>query len=322
MNKYIVTIVLAIATLAALGQQSWQLSQYMSNAYLVNPASAGEQQMLDINLSYRQQWLNTQYAPRSYYLCGTSRIFAPRSIKPTTVSTSKSDALLNQKGKIRHAVGGILFRDEFGAFSYSAFGASYNVHIPINRAWTISAALKGSMKNWVFNPNRIQAGPTNDPALQAFTASSQAYNDWIPSVDVGLYAYSKHLFISYSTDQLTQGELTFGNSPVTPALQATHYGMAGCRIIINQDFHLIPSTLIKYTQSAPVVMDFNVKLDVQDRYFAAIGYRHNSDIILTGAVFVSNTVKIGYSFDYPLNETRSLGFGSHELFFGIELFKR
>lgn len=320
--KVNLTIILLLISSTFYAQQSWQVSQYMSNGYLINPASAGEKQMLDINMSFRQQWIGTQSAPKSFYISGTSRIFAPRSLKASTIPTSKSAEHFNEKGRIKHGAGAIIFRDEFGAFSYTSFGGSYNVHIPINRSWTFSAALKGSMKNWSFDPNKTQAGTANDPTLQAFTASAQAFNDWVPSLDAALYVYSEQLFFSYATDQLTQGELQFGKSPVTPALNATHYGMMGGRIIVNQNLHILPSTLIKYTDVAPVSVDLNLKFDVQDRYFAAVGYRWNSDIILTGAVFVNDMLKVGYSFDYPLTETRSLGFGSHELFVGIELFKK
>lgn len=320
--KYITLFLFVLIFSSVNAQQSWQVSQYMANRYLVNPASAGERQMLDFNMSYRQQWLGTQYAPKTIYLSGTSRILAPRTIKSTTLPTSNSDQYSNEKGKLKHAVGGIVLRDDFGAFSYTSIGASYNVHVPLTRSWTLSAALKGSMKNWAFDPNKTQAGTSTDPTLQAFAASAQAFNDWVPSIDIGLYAYSKHLFFSYASDQLTQGEMKFKNSPVTPALNMTHYGMIGGRIIVNQNLHIVPSTLIKYTATAPAAVDVNVKFDVQDRYFAAIGYRWNSDIILTGAVFISDMLKVGYSFDYPLTDTKSLGFGSHELFIGIELFKK
>lgn len=320
--KSIFTFILLISVTAVSAQQSWQLSQYLSNGYLVNPAGAGEKQMLDLNMSFRQQWIGTQYAPRTFYISGASQIFGSKSRRPTTIPTSKSTQQLNKKGKVKHAVGGIVLRDEFGAFANTSFGASYNIHVPISRTWTLSAALKGSMKNWVFDPRKTQAGTINDPTIQAFTASSQAFNDWIPSLDIGLYAYSKHLFFSYASDQLTRGTLNFENSPVNPTLQSTQYGMIGGRIIVNQNLHIVPSTLIKYTKAAPASFDLNLKFDVQDRYFAAIGYRWNTDIILTGAVFVSDIVKVGYSFDYPLTETRSLGFGSHELFVGIELFKK
>ena len=318
--KSIISIICILTFSVAGAQQSWQLSQYLANNYLVNPASAGERQMLDLNMSYRQQWVGSQYAPKTYYVSGASRIFSPKSFRPTTLPTSKSD--LNEQGKIKHGVGAILFRDDFGAFSYTSMGASYAVHVPLSRSWTFSAAIKGSMKNWVFDPSKTQTGTANDPTLQAFAASSQAFNDWVPSVDVGLYAYSLHVFISYATDQLTQGQLKFENSPVTPLLTTTHYGMIGGRIILNQHVHIVPSTLNKYTAAAPASVDLNVKLDVQDRFFTAVGYRWNSDIILSGAVFVNDILKVGYSFDYPLTETKSLGFGSHELFLGIELFKK
>ncbi|GAB5538423.1 MAG: type IX secretion system membrane protein PorP/SprF [Salibacteraceae bacterium] len=302
-------------------QQTWQVTQYMSNAYLVNPATAGEREMLDLNVSFRQQWLGSQYAPRTFYVSGTSQIFAPRKVNSTTLPTS-SDYQPNKKGKLRHAVGGIVLQDQFGAFSYTSFGASYNVHVPLSKSWTLSTALKATAKNWVFDPSKTQTGTAQDPTLSAFAANSQAFNDWIPSIDFGVYAYSRYLFFSYASDQLTQGELQFENAPVSPALQMTHYGMVGGRIPLNQATHIVPSTLIKYTAVAPPSVDVNVKLDVQDRYFIAAGYRWNSDITLTGAVFVSDLVKVGYSFDYPITETRSLGFGSHELFLGIELFKK
>jgi len=93
-------IVLFVLTFSAVnGQQSWQLSQYLSNGYLVNPASAGERQMLDLNITYRQQWMGSQYAPRSFYVSGTSRIFAPRTLTSETLPTSQSESHSNDKGK-------------------------------------------------------------------------------------------------------------------------------------------------------------------------------------------------------------------------------
>lgn len=322
MKKAIIILFVLACAGSSFAQQSWQWSQYMSNAYLVNPATAGERKMLDINMSYRQQWLGSQYAPRTYYLSGTSRLFDKDGSKATTLPTSSDYSEANQKGKLIHAVGAIVLRDEFGAFNYTQAGASYNVHVPISRSWKVSAAVKASMKNWVYDPTKSQVGTANDPTLEAFAASAQAFNDWVPSVDVGLYAYSRYLFFSYATDQLTGGQLQFDNVPVQPALQMTHYGMVGGRIAFSQSTHLVPSTLVKYTGGAPTSIDFNLKLDVQDRYFAAIGYRWNSDIIFTGAVFLNDMVKVGYSFDYPLTNLSSIGLGSHELFLGFELFKK
>ncbi|MEZ4722236.1 MAG: PorP/SprF family type IX secretion system membrane protein [Flavobacteriales bacterium] len=315
---FAIAIIWASNTIA---QQSWQLTQYTSNMYLVNPATAGERKMLDMNFSYRQQWLGSQYAPKTYYISGTSRILEPKTLRSTTVPTSADYGEKVEKGKLVHSVGGLLLRDDFGAFSYTSIGASYNIHVPINRSWKLSAALKGTMKNWVFDPTKTQTGTANDPTLAQFTANSQAFNDWIPSLDLGLYAYSRYLFVSYATDQLTQGQLKFEGTTVNPALQMTHYAMVGGRIALSQSTHLVPSTLIKYTASSPISMDFNLKLDVQDRYFASAGYRYNSDIILVGGLFLNDMMKIGYSFDYPINSTKTLGFGSHEFFLGLELFK-
>lgn len=322
MKKAIILLFVLACAGSSYAQQSWQWSQYMSNAYLVNPATAGERKMLDVNMSFRQQWLGSQYAPRTFYLSGTSRVFDKESAKATTLPTSKDYSEDAKKGKLTHAVGAIVLRDQFGAFSYTQAGASYNVHVPLSRTWRFSAAVKGSMKNWVYDPTKAQIGTVTDPTLEAFAASAQAFNDWIPSVDVGLYAYSRYLFFSYATDQLTGGQLQFENTPVSPALQMTHYGMVGGRIALSQSTHLVPSTMIKYTGASPASMDFNLKLDVQDRYFAAIGYRWNSDIILTAAVFLNDIVKVGYSFDYPITNIRSIGAGSHEVFLGFELFKK
>jgi len=323
MKRLTSILILTGIAFGGFSQQSWQLSQYQSNAYLVNPATAGEQRMLDINTSYRQQWLGSQYAPKTYYISATSRIFEPKTVRATTMSTS---ADYNATGatsgrKVVHALGGIVLKDQFGAFSQTAFGLSYAVHIPLSKSWTMSAALKGSMRNWVFSPSKVQLGQADDPVLSSITTQNQALNTWIPSIDFGLYAYSKYAFVSYATDQLTQGKLKLDNSSIQSTIQRTHYAMVGGRIPISRSATLIPSTLLKYTASAPYSLDLNLKLDVQDRYFVAVGYRLKSDIILSGAVFLNDMIKIGYSYDLPTSKLQSVGFGSHEIFLGIQLFK-
>src|SRR5690606_37647426 len=84
MNRFLLLLISLLVASAGFSQQLPQYSQYMHNLYVVNPASAGMNDYLDVNLSFRQQWTGIDDAPRTYYLSATGAL--GKRDKPTTRS--------------------------------------------------------------------------------------------------------------------------------------------------------------------------------------------------------------------------------------------
>lgn len=328
LTNYIL-VVCAIAAMVtcsndAFAQQTWQQSQYLQNKYLVNPAVAGEKDMLDINLSFRQQWLGVQYSPRTYYLSVNSRILRPKNkVKAPTLPTSQMKKQEDKKPKVYQALGGLLLKDEFGAFSQTLIALSYAVHVPMVGSWYFSAAVEANAKNYVFDVNSINMQQTNDPTWDAFYNNSVAnVNSWEPNVDIGLYVRSDYLFFGYSTEQLIEAKLNYDEVDLAPSLSRTNLFYAGLKLQWSKDWVVTPSTLIKLNDDSPDAFDFNVKVDLEDRYYASVGYRLNDAFVLSGGVFLNDQIRVGYSYDMTMSRMNLVSSGSHEFFLGFELFKQ
>jgi len=64
MTKYCLLFVAAVLTgLHLQGQQVYQFSQYLQNLYILNPATAGIIDYMEVNLSYRKQWMGINNSP-------------------------------------------------------------------------------------------------------------------------------------------------------------------------------------------------------------------------------------------------------------------
>lgn len=68
MKKSIIALGFCLLVGNAFAQQLGQYSQYLNNQFILNPAAAGEHDYLDVDLSFRQQWVGFDNAPQNYYL--------------------------------------------------------------------------------------------------------------------------------------------------------------------------------------------------------------------------------------------------------------
>lgn len=107
-----ITILIALTGVMLAQQVSAQLypmgSVYFQNQYLGNPAMAGMEKGLNINLEFRQQWTNIPGSPSTQTLTGDYSI------------TDKASVGLN------------FYKDKTGLFKRTRTVASYAYHLPLN----------------------------------------------------------------------------------------------------------------------------------------------------------------------------------------------
>ena len=96
--------------------------------------------------------------------------------------------------------------------------------------------------------------------------------------------------------------------------------MAGYKIGLNENLELLPQALIKFADNAPLDIDFNLSLLIQDKYTIGGTYRFGGDDrsfgesidILLGAQFTSH-IFAGVSWDFTLSEIRTATNGTLEI---------
>lgn len=321
MKKAIIAGALVLGAITMHGQQLGQYSQYVQNPYIVNPAAAGMYDGTDINLSMRTQWQGLDNAPMTYYISGTTVLklggtpfhVAPilRTSEPMPISLPD----MPTTGRMKHVVGGLIAMDQYGAFKKLTGMASYALHVPISDNYSISFGAGIGASNLNFDNTLITLENSSDQTYTNFLASrtSTTFLD----LNLGLWLYSDDLFFGYSSNQLLQNKVYFGDTPTDARLRMHHYVTGGYRIHATEDFTITPSVMLKYMNPAPMSFDVTVKATYQSKFWAGVSYRHTDAIVAMLGAKLNNMFKLGYSYDVTTSNLNNYSSGSHEIVLGV-----
>ena len=106
-------------------------SQYVLNAFMVNPAIAGNDGYTTFNTTARQQWLGFSEAPRTYSASWQTRVLK-KSYKIINRPV-KSDNRLKPSTKGRVGLGAYLINDVNANVARTGFSFTYAYHIFLGR---------------------------------------------------------------------------------------------------------------------------------------------------------------------------------------------
>lgn len=291
MKKFLVVIFASISLIST-AQQLPLYSQYIMNAFLINPAIAGSVDYFPIRLTARQQWVGINDAPSTQAL---------------------SAHYLFEYQKL--GVGGYIFNDNFGPMSRLGIQACASYHLPltgISSKLGIGLALKGFQ--FKFDESKLKAIDDADPALSYSTITK-----FVPDADFGVYLYNDKYFVGVSATQLVQLNIDFGDSSIDKnAIIRHYYAIGGYMFTLNDDFDVEPSLLFKGTMQTSWQIDFNVKAYYKRMYWLGVSYRSSKDIVAMLGVKIKKYY-FGYSFDYTLSNIKRYTSGSHEILLGINI---
>jgi type IX secretion system PorP/SprF family membrane protein len=217
--KKVLIIIGLVLTGSAISQQMPQYSQYLRNQYMVNPGAAGVYDFVDVTMGGRWQWIGFGDEPRTAYLSVTSPITRNPRPKYNPALRISNGPVRNPEiktGKFKHAIGGQLIADQYGAFRKLQLSGTYAIHMPVSKNYNLSFGTRIGMSNNTFLRDKAQVLNMVDPT-QGY--SDQTYDDfsadqtskYILDIGAGLYLYSKNVFVGIAADQLTKDMVEFGS---------------------------------------------------------------------------------------------------------------
>jgi type IX secretion system PorP/SprF family membrane protein len=302
-------------------QQQGQYSQYMMNYSLINPAVAGTSDYLDIRLGYRNQWTGFSGAPRNYYLSGHMPLN----------KVHNKHVKQRDKGDPYHVVGGVFSGQKLGALSHNAGYLTYAFHLPLTSKLTMSMGAVAGFNQFALDVNALNFGDgVTDPA--AFGAANKTNFD----MGLGIWVYTKNLFVGASSMQVLQSKIDFGNIDGPGVLNRLYYVTGGYKIDVNRDLKVIPTVLFKNTTTA-MQFDINTKVRFRDLLWAGVSYRKEDAVLALAGVGIplgankggsgvngnghgnNARLEIGYSYDFNTSRLRNYNAGSHEIMIGLIL---
>lgn len=325
MRRILLMLILGSAT-ATFGQQLPQFSQYSRNQFMINPGAAGAYDFIDLTVGGRYQWAGFDNAPVTAYAYGSAVLKKKYQKYNPSVRTSGGTALYPEvsTGKLKHAVGGQIVADQYGAFRNISFSGTYAIHLPVTKKHNISFGTKLGLSNNSFLQDRAVV-LSQTPGYTGPLLNDDVYNDFIanPSslnfldIGAGLYFYSKEMFVGISADKITRDMVKFGSGSANFDPRIHMNFTAGYKIPLNENLSLMPSALVKIVSKVPLSVEASVQIEYQEKMWIGASYRHGDAVVLMLGASISEKFKFGYSFDFSLTKFNKYTSGGHELVLGI-----
>lgn len=295
MKKFILFIVFILIGKIGFAQQYPLFTNYIMNEYGFNPALAGQNPYIDTRLTYRTQWVGIEDAPKTQILTINSPL---------------------KQGPI--GIGGTLYNDVAGQMKRTGFsvGGSYGIKIggDSTNLSMLRLGLTAGMYSFRLSDDLL-AREIDDQTLMAGMDRT-----WHPDLNVGIHVdLNNGIFAGISTPQLIKRDIDLvgDGSGETTDFVPHIFGVLGYDFRLNQTVTLQPSALVKYVNSAPVQLDFNIKATFQEKYWAGLAYRSEDAASVMLGIDLTQSLTAAYAYDFTLSDLNEGSRGSHEITLGL-----
>lgn len=287
--KKLLPFALLVVSLPALAQQDPIYSQYMLNPQLINPAYAGIPNTLNINASYRAQWLGMEGQPNTFNLNGNI-------------------SLLGNKA----GAGFMLSHDKIGNTKNTEFNASFAYKLELGHDRVLSFGMQAGLLNY-----RIDNADLNlyDPDDEAFM---QNENGTKVNVGAGLILTGQDFLVGLSVPRMLPTKFTAGESEFE--LYNQHYYLFGAYVFyLNSQVKFKPSALVRAVKGAPASVDIGANFTLNSIHTAGAFTRNFKTCGILLQTLYRNKFRIGYVFELPVSGPVSPTYTTHEVTLGLRL---
>ena len=265
----------------------------MYNDAVLNPAICGTKSYDFLTLIYRNQWTGWEGAPKTQLL----------------------SYYRNQTKKI--GLGGTIFNDVTGPISRTGAQLSYSYRMPAYKDYQLSFGISGNFYQYTLdNDVLVLHDNTPDPAIPGGVEKA-----FVHDATFGTYFYNDNYYIGISIPHLIQSKIDIVSIDNEENQLINHYFITtGYKYLINNDFTIEPSILLKRTKITPFQYEINLKSEYRDYLWAGVSYRDKDALILMLGVDYEN-YSFGYGYDKSLSDISGQTSGSHELIIGYKFGK-
>jgi type IX secretion system PorP/SprF family membrane protein len=288
MKKFLAfTGLLLVSSVTANGQIDPLYAQYLNNPLSINPAYTGFTRDFNASITYRKQWAGFDGSPE-------------------TINASVHSSVLDNK----MGVGLMIVQDNIGINKNTEVQATYAYRLDLDEK-ILSFGLQAGVVSYANNYSDLNP---QDPGAPEF-ASNQTYTK--PSFGAGLMLTSDRFLLAMSVPRILKNSADFGNGETQ--LYQQHYYLTGAYVFfLNERVRLKPSMLFKAVSGAPISIDYNIGLNIDERYTAGLYTRNLKSFGLLTQIKLDH-YRLGYAFEVPANNSMETRFTTHEISIGINL---
>lgn len=293
--KYIILILVLLASLKGFSQQDPMFTQYMNNPVLINPSYAGTFGNLNVNGIFRKQWVGAEW-------------------QPTTTSISVTSPFLDYTA----GVGFTFLYDDIGPLSQTGIYVDYAYHLDFKKS-QLSLGLKAGFNYYVKD---LMGLTTND--YDWWVSLSPLTTKFMFNTGVGAFYYTNDYYVGFSIPKLIRNSLAEGeNTYDLVGREERHLFLTGGAIFdLNPIIKIKPTTMFRMVNGTPFSIDLSVTAILYERLWAGLTYRVGDALGAHFRMTVIEGLQLGYSYDYNNSRLSSYNTGTHEIFFSYTIGQR
>jgi len=273
----------------ARAQQSPMYTQYMFNKFLYNPAVAGIDPFFQIRSNHRFQWVGISDPP-----------------------ITNSISYYGPHGNLPMGYGGYIYYDVTGPTTKAGATGAYAYNVGITGDIRLSMGVSVGIMQYRVDGTQINLKDPSDQALE-----EAIYSSIVPDANFGVFMYTENYWAGFSTSQLINTKVKlYEQKTGLNKLKAHFYLTGGYLFVINNDFKIEPSLILKGTAPVQIQLDLNTRVIYQDMVWLGLSVRTRDALSLLIGYAYDNKIHIGYSYDFTITDLRKYNSGTHEIMIG------
>jgi type IX secretion system PorP/SprF family membrane protein len=278
----IFNLILLTISFNTYGQQDAQFAQYFDNTLYVNPAYAGSRGMMNVTLIHREQWVGFNGRPRST----TFSIHSPLRYESI-------------------GVGLTMIADEAGPIKQNMFYGDISYRLKFKNNRKLVFGLKGGMNMINIGLTSLQKVEENDSKLL-----SNVRNNINPNFGGGIFYHTPSFFFGLSTPKIIEQSYDGSKSN----MEKRHYFLVtGGVFPVNQEWKMRPSIQAKFTEGAPLSVDFSLAGIYNEKIWIGGLYRLDAAFAAFVQFQLSPQFKMGMASEFGMQKIRNYNYGTFEV---------
>lgn len=292
-NIFCIAAILLLGISSASAQQESQYSQYMYNTMSFNPGYTGSRGVMSAMGLYRTQWVGLDGAPKTMNFSIQSPI-----------------------GYHGNGIGLNVVSDQIGPSKSTEVTASYAYTLILGQNdWKMSFGISGGVEDFKVDYNKLNV-ETPDQYLNG------APSKFSPNVGAGVFVYNDNWYVGISVPKILKSSYYDDVASSVYNKESHFYLMGGYVFDLNPYLKFKPAALLKVVPGAPVALDVSGNFLINDKFTLGAAYRWDAAVSALAGFQATESLMIGYGYDYETTKLGHYNSGSHEIFLRFDLFNK
>ncbi|MHA7832509.1 MAG: PorP/SprF family type IX secretion system membrane protein [Flagellimonas sp.] len=300
-NYGLLALLFLSAIAATNAQQDPQYTQYMYNTQVVNPAYAGNREVLSFGLLGRTQWVSLEGSPET----GTFTVNSPIG-------------LYDNMG-----LGLSIVYDRIGPAMESNVVVDYSYSVNLSYDTKLSFGLKAGMDMLDVDYSKLTIFDPNDPYFQ-----TNIDKELQPQIGAGLYLNTNKFYAGLSvpnflnTKHFDESSLENANTEDIAIERLHYFFITGYVFDLNENLKFKPASLVKYVSGSPLQWDLSANFLINEKFTLGASYRWSASISALAGFQISPNFFAGLAYDYQSTDIEQYSDGSYEVFLRFDIFNK